>query len=100
MKKHDGRAISWEMTDGVVELALHREPLNEIGSLTLEELEKFIEELETATAHASTLIVYSKLPGGFSAGADLRELYTRGREMREPEILGLVAFLKELDAVR
>ena len=36
-----GQALSWELKDGVIELALHREPCNEIGSLTLEELEKF-----------------------------------------------------------
>ncbi len=79
MKKHCGQALSWEMTEGVVELALHREPLNEIGSTTLCELEEFIEELEIATSRASALIIYSALPQGFSAGADLRELYEKGR---------------------
>ena len=42
MKKHSGQDLSWEMSDSVVELALHREPLNEIGSLMLRELEEFI----------------------------------------------------------
>jgi len=79
MKKHSGQDLSWEMSDGVVELALHRPPLNEIGSLTLRALEEFIEELEIASSHASALIIYSTLPGGFSAGADLRELHEKGR---------------------
>ena len=68
MKKHCGQALSWEMTEGVVELALHREPLNEIGSLTLDELEEFIEELETATSRASALIIYSSAAAGILGG--------------------------------
>ena len=46
MNKFKGQALSWELQDGVVEVALHREPCNEIGSLTLEELEKFVAALE------------------------------------------------------
>ena len=42
MESFHGQALSWELRDGVVELALHREPCNEIGSLTLDELEKFV----------------------------------------------------------
>ena len=100
MTKHCGQAISWEMTDGVAELALHREPLNEIGSLTLEELEKFVEDLEPATAHASALIIHSTLTGGFSAGADLRELYTRGRELAEEQrVAGVRQFLERIHRV-
>jgi len=75
MKSFQGKAVSWELVEGVVELALHREPLNEIGSETLLELEKFVEDIEGTEPAA--LIIYSKLAGGFSAGADLRELYQR-----------------------
>ena len=39
MNQFKGQALSWELKDGVIELALHRDPCNEIGSLTLEELE-------------------------------------------------------------
>jgi len=56
-------------------LALHRAPANEIGTLTLEELEKFLLSLEQLSAEAHALIIYSQLKSGFSAGADLRELY-------------------------
>ena len=36
----DGKALSWEVREGVIELALHREPCNELGSLSLNELEQ------------------------------------------------------------
>ena len=75
MEQFQGQTLSWELKDGVIELALHREPLNEISSLTLEELEKFVVALEEPSQEAHTLILYSTLKGGFSAGADLRELY-------------------------
>jgi len=100
MKKHCGQAISWERTGGVIELALRREPLNEIGSLTLDELEQFIEELEAATSQASALIIYSTLPQGFSAGADLRELYEKGRKLaRDDRVAGVRQFLERIHRV-
>ena len=100
MKKHCGQALSWELNKDVVELALHREPLNELGSLTLDELEKFAEELETATGHASALIIYSTLPQGFSAGADLRELYEKGRTVPlEQRVAGVRQFLERIHRV-
>ena len=37
--EHKGRSLSWQMVNGTIELSLHREPCNEIGSLVLEELE-------------------------------------------------------------
>jgi enoyl-CoA hydratase/carnithine racemase len=74
MNNFVGQALSWELKDGVIELALHREPANEIGPGMLEELEKFSDSLERA-AGAHALIMYSKLKAGFSAGADLRALY-------------------------
>jgi len=97
MTKHSGQTLSWEMTDGLVELALHREPLNEIGSVTLDELERFVEELETVTGRANALIIYSSLPGGFSAGADLRELYTKARKLpTEERVAGVRQFLERI----
>jgi enoyl-CoA hydratase/carnithine racemase len=100
MKKYSGQALSWEMLDGVVELALHREPLNEIGSLALDELEKFVGELETATSRASALIIYSALPQGFSAGADLRELFEKGRKLPiEARVAGVRQFLERIQRV-
>jgi len=100
MKKHCGQALSWEMTDGGVELVLHREPLNEIGSLTLDELERFVEELQIAAGQASSLIIYSTLPQGFSAGADLRELYEKGCKLpTEERVVGVHQFLERIHRV-
>lgn len=70
-----GQTLSWSLKDGIVELALHREPLNEISSLTLEELEKFVAALDAFNREAHALILHSTLKAGFCAGADLRELY-------------------------
>ncbi len=88
MKSFKGRTISWELADGVLELELHREPCNEIGSTMLEELEKFAAALEALASHASAapegpsaLIIHSARKEGFSAGADLRELYHRSQEL-------------------
>jgi enoyl-CoA hydratase len=75
MRQFQGQALSWDLKDGIIELALHREPLNEISSLTLEELEKFIAVLDGLSGDAHALILYSTLKSGFCAGADLRELY-------------------------
>lgn len=75
MKSFQGQAISWELKESVIELALHREPANEIGLLTLGELEKFAEALRRLEDQAHALIIYSTTKAGFSAGADLRELY-------------------------
>jgi enoyl-CoA hydratase len=84
MKTFKGQALSWELKHGVVELALHREPCNEIGSLTLEELEKFVSCLASIQKEAHALIIYSEMKPGFCAGADLRELYHRSQEL-EPK---------------
>jgi enoyl-CoA hydratase/carnithine racemase len=84
MKQFQGQTLSWDVKDGVVELALHREPLNEIGSATLEELEKFVAVLEDLSKEAHALILYSDLKAGFCAGADLRQLYQWIQESREP----------------
>lgn len=65
--------IRWTLQDGVWELELGREPCNEIGTTVLAELERFLKEVDTENAAA--LIVHSSVKGGFSAGADLRELY-------------------------
>ncbi len=65
--------ISWKKEQEIVELALSAPPCNEIGLKMLAELERFVEEASPQTARA--LIIHSALPSGFSAGADLRELY-------------------------
>jgi len=83
VKEFKGQALSWELQGGVIELALHRDPCNELGSLSLNELEQFAGALDDLEKEAHALIVYSKLKSGFCAGADLRELYERSQEMEK-----------------
>jgi enoyl-CoA hydratase len=85
MESFRGQALSWSLKEGVVELALHRAPCNEIGSVTLEELEKFVSVLESFEDQAQALVIYSELKAGFCAGADLRELYRRSQELEQKE---------------
>ena len=75
VKEFRGQALRWEWHDGVVELTLDLEPLNEIGTLLLGELEKFVAAIDGLAPIASACIISSARPGGFSAGGDLRELY-------------------------
>jgi enoyl-CoA hydratase len=86
MKAFHGQTLSWDLKDGIVELALHREPLNEISSLTLEELEKFVAVLDDLSHDAHALILHSTLKAGFCAGADLRELYGWIEEFGQAEV--------------
>jgi enoyl-CoA hydratase len=100
MESFDGQALSWELRDGAVELALHREPCNEIGSLSLDELEKFVHDLDDFQDEAHALIVYSELKSGFCAGADLRELYRRSQDLeREKAAQGVRDYLERIHRV-
>jgi enoyl-CoA hydratase/carnithine racemase len=95
-----GSALSWTVIDGVIELALHREPCNELGSESLEEFEKFAAALENMQAAAHALIVYSELKPGFCAGADLRELYHRSQAMTKADAAkGVRNFLERIHRV-
>jgi enoyl-CoA hydratase len=76
-----GSALTWALKDGVIELALHHPPCNELGSAALEELEKFAADLQRMQEEAHALVIYSELKSGFCAGADLRELYHRSQAM-------------------
>ena len=100
MKSFKGDTLSWELVEGRFELALHHPPCNEIGSKTLEELERFVDVLEEVTNDASALIIHSQLKCGFSAGADLRELYHRSQEMEASErVAGVRDFLERIHGV-
>lgn len=91
--------MSWQVNEGVIELALHRSPCNEIGLLALEELEKFVGALDGFRA-AHALIVHSTLPCGFCAGADLRELYFRSQQMEKARAVeGVRDFLERIHRV-
>jgi enoyl-CoA hydratase len=100
MKKYRGETISWELVESVVELELHRPPCNEIGSATLAELERFAEALEAVGDSASVLIVHSTLEAGFCAGADLRELYQRVKDLpANQRVAGVRDFLTRIHSV-
>jgi enoyl-CoA hydratase/carnithine racemase len=84
----------------VIEVALHRGPCNEIGSLSLEELEKFTQSLDGLSRQAHALILHSTMQSGFCAGADLRELYHRSHEMQKDRALaGIRDFLERIHHV-
>jgi enoyl-CoA hydratase/carnithine racemase len=100
MKEFRGKALRWEWRDGVVELTLDREPLNEIGTLLLEELEKFVSAFNMLAPVTSACIVSSARPGGFCAGADLKELYNGAVPLPEKErIAGVRSFLQRIHKV-
>lgn len=95
-----GTPLSWTFGNGIIELALHRAPCNELGSQSLEELEKFATDLQRMQNDAHALIIYSELKSGFCAGADLRELYHRARAMEQPNaIKGVRDFLERIHRV-
>ena len=75
MKSFTGKTLRWNWNDGVVELTLDREPANEIGTAMLADLEKFVAAFDALAPETSVCIISSARKHGFSAGADLRELY-------------------------
>src|ERR1700752_4119189 len=84
----------------MIELALHHPPCNEIGTAMLEDLEQFIAELESAEVKAGALILYSRQEAGFSAGADLRELYAASAGLTAAErVSGVRRFLERIHRV-
>lgn len=72
----EGQALSWTLADdGIVDVELHRTPCNEIGSLSLGELERLAAFVAEGAGGAQALVITSSVAKGFSAGADLGELY-------------------------
>src|SRR5256885_1903102 len=100
MSEFKGQAISWQIVNGAIELALHREPCNEIGSGTLDELEAFAAALPELGRESHALIIHSTMKAGFCAGADLRELYDKSQVMQKSEASsGVREFLERIHAV-
>ena len=100
MKTFSGKTLSWSLKDGVIEVVLDRAPCNEIGSATLDDLEKFAAALESLQTEAQALIIYSARKEGFCAGADLRELYRRSQAMPPAErVAGVRDFLERIHRV-
>ena len=100
MKDYKGNSLSWHVADGVIELALDRAPANEIGLAMLDDLERFDAALPELESRVSALLLYSKQSAGFSAGADLRELYTLAQQMdAASSAKGVREFLERIHAV-
>jgi len=100
MDEYKGKTLSWRLSDGVIELSLYRPPANEIGLATLEDLERFASSLTALESKASALIIHSEQKAGFSAGADLRELYEQARKMNASSAAkGVREFLERIHAV-
>ncbi len=100
MSERRGQALSWQIINGAIELTLHHDPCNEIGSLMLGELEGFVRALPDLVRESHALILHSTQPAGFSAGADLRELYERSQGMEKAAATrGVREFLERIHAV-
>ena len=99
-KEFRGKALRWEWRDGVVELTLDREPLNEIGTVMLADLEKFAGAIRALAPVTSACVITSVRPGGFCAGADLKELYEGALPLpKAKRAAGVRAFLKRIHRV-
>jgi enoyl-CoA hydratase/carnithine racemase len=100
LTSHKGKALSWRANDGVIELALHLAPCNEIGTAMLYELEQFVAALKSVEGSANALIIYSEQPAGFCAGAHLRELYAGALPLTPDErVSGVRSFLERIHKV-
>jgi len=100
MKSFTGKALRWEWQDGVVELILDREPANEIGTTMLADLEQFAAAIPSLAADTAACVISSARPSGFSAGADLRELYEGAAKLAERDRLsGVRDFLQRIHGV-
>jgi enoyl-CoA hydratase len=95
-----GQAMSYSVNEGVLELALNRGPCNEIGSLSLDELESFSKALQELEPQLHAAIIYSEMKPGFCAGADLQELYRRSDAMGKAKAArGVREFLERIHGV-
>jgi enoyl-CoA hydratase len=100
MKEYRGKALRWAWRDGVVELTLDHEPLNEIGTVMLTDLETFAAAIPKLAANTSSCIITSARPAGFCAGADLKELYYGALPLpAKKRVAGARAFLKRIHKI-
>jgi len=100
MKEFQGKALRWQWRDGVVEVTLDHEPLNEIGTTMLADLEKFAGAIRGLAATTSACIFTSARAGGFCAGADLKELYHSALKLSKAKrAAGVRVFLQRIHRV-
>jgi enoyl-CoA hydratase/carnithine racemase len=75
-------------------------PLNEIGSSMLRDLEKFAAAIPSLSSVTSACVFSSGRPGGFSAGADLKELYEGALKLSKAKRkAGVRSFLQRIHKV-
>jgi enoyl-CoA hydratase len=100
MKSFAGKTLRWNWNDGVVEMTLDREPANEIGTAMLADFEKFVAAFDALAPETFVCIISSARKPGFSAGADLRELYEGAAGLEGAQRLaGVRQFLERIHAV-
>lgn len=99
MKHFVGKTLRWDWSDGIIELALDREPANEIGTETLGDLEKFAAAIPALAPETAACIIASPRKEGFSAGADLRELFRAEPLSQNERIAGVRQFLERIHDV-
>jgi enoyl-CoA hydratase len=100
MRSFKGEALRWEWREGIVELTLDRAPANEIGTVMLAELEQFVAAAKIVAPETAACIISSAQKSGFSAGADLRELYQSAVHLNEKDrASGVRQFLERIHAV-
>lgn len=100
MREFSGNTLSCRLVGGVVEMELHRTPCNEIGTSMLADLEGVAELLDATRDQAVALLTFSSLSSGFSAGADLRELYAGMQQVdRKERVDGVRSFLERIHRV-
>src|SRR5712692_3653423 len=95
MKSFTGKTLRWQCRDGVIELTLDHAPANEIGTAMLAELEQFAAALNALAPETAACLISSARKQGFSAGADLRELYRGASALPEKERLAGVRDILE-----
>jgi enoyl-CoA hydratase/carnithine racemase len=100
MKEFTGQTLRWLWRDGVIELMLDRAPANEIGTAMLGELEQFAAAILGMPFETAACIISSVQKHGFSAGADLLELYRTAEPLpKDARVAGVRQFLERVHAV-
>jgi enoyl-CoA hydratase/carnithine racemase len=100
LKEFTGQTLRWQWRDGVVELTLDRPPANEIGTAMLAELEQFAAAILGMPSDTAACIISSAQKHGFSAGADLLELYRTAEPLPKQErVAGVRKFLERIHDV-
>src|SRR6201987_2589687 len=100
LKEFTGQTLRWSLRDGVIELTLDRPPANEIGTAMLADLENCADAIQGMPSDTAACIISSAQKHGFSAGADLLELYRTAEPLPKQErVAGVRKFLERIHDV-